>query len=404
MVDFWANELAPTARAAPDATLGLGCPSCAFFEPCGGTFRGFDCMSTCCGEFATCTLACPCAHGFVRVLDDCGGLTSDGNWKLQQRSGQALPLYVPVIQHGYRRKTRLDWPVVALPTFAVTRLGTRTGQITTSMDELKLRFGLSRDTRVILVSVDNDGRLEHYWRKRWVRNLPPALARIGVEHITGPNFSFPINVPRTDHLTNRRRMLICCEEFSAAGMSVIPHLNAINQKDWDTWRDVLRDHKDIRYVCKEFQTGPSRASVGAWHIRQLLELQHRLGRPLHLIAVGGARHLRLLVELPAYTIVDSVPFMKTCFRRVWSRLTGRWMFRPTRRGAALSNPLLTNIERYSELLELSRIRFLQHELNFSPSAVEVDELPPGKDCGIGEIDAQTPYLFPTYGPQGGRPS
>jgi hypothetical protein len=379
-VDSKAHKLGPAARAAPEATLGLGCYSCAFFGPCGGTFTDFDCMSGCCGRPSTCTLACPRAHGFVRVLEDCGGLSSNGNWGIQQRSPQSLPLYIPMIQHGYRRAEPLDWPIVALPTFAVTRVGATSGQIVASTDELKLRFRLGQNTRVILVSVDGDARLENFWRKRHRHRLPEALARIGIEHITGPNFSFPINVPRTDHLTNRRRMLICCEEFSRAGLSVIPHLNGINQKDWDTWRDVLRDHKDICYVCKEFQTGGSIARIGAWHIRQVLELEQRLGRALHLIAVGGARHLNLLVELSGYTIIDSVPFMKTCFRRVWSQTTADWMFMRTSPGAPLNKFLLANIGRYSELLERSRIRLQQHQLNFSPAISEAGDEAEGK-CG-----------------------
>jgi hypothetical protein len=360
-------------------------------------------MAGCCGQPATCTLACSRAHNFVRVLEDCGGLSSSGRWDLQQCPAQSLPPYVPMIHHGYRRAEPLDWPIVALPTFAVTRVRTGTGEIIASADELKLRFRLGQKTRVILVSVDEDQRLEHYWSKRHRYGLPQALARLGIEQITGPNFSFPTNVPRTDHLTNRRRTLICCEEFSRAGLSVVPHLNAINQKDWDTWRDVLRDHTDVHFVSKEFQTGGSLAKIGIWHIRQTLELEQRLGRALHLIAVGGARHLNLLVELSGYTIIDSVPFMKTCFRRMWSSHLKGWTLKRTPPGAPLNKMLLANICRYSQLLECSRIRLQQYDLNFSSSVSEAGNAPGtgnGAKSGSGEDDLQS-GLFPGYGrPQG----
>lgn len=246
----------------------------------------------------------------------------------------------------------------------------------------------------MLVSVDHDARLEYYWSKRNRYGLPKGLASLGIEQITAPNFSFPINVPRTEHLTNRRRSLICCDEFSQAGLSVIPHLNAVNQRDWDTWRDILRDRKNIKYVCKEFQTGGSLSKVGAWHIRQVCELEQRLGRALHLIAVGGARHFRLLVELSGFTIVDSIPFMKTCFRRLWSSRRQNWVLKRTSAGQALDTMLLQNVSRYSQLLELSKIRFQQYEFRSMSSGLGSAPVSQAVSDGAPDLTGIQAQLFP----------
>ena len=387
-------QLSPSSRAEPNSGLGLGCPPCAFLGLCGGTFTDFDCMSACCHKPETCTLACPQADNFVRVLEDCGGLSSNQRWHIRQSSASPLPLYVPMIHHGYRRTTPLTWSTVALPSFAVTRIRATTGRIIASADELRQRFQLDPRSRVILVSVDADARLEYYWSKRHRHDIPNALANLGIEEITAPNFSFPINVPRTDHLTNRRRSLICSEELSKAGLSVIPHLNAVNQRDWDTWRDILREQKSVRYVCKEFQTGGSSRKIGIWHIRQLRELEQRLGRSLHLIAVGGARHLGLLAQLSAFTIIDSVPFMKTCFRRLWSFQRQNWMLKRTSTGEALNKMLMANVSRYSQLLELSRARFQQYELKLDSLDSDYAIAPPDPVRVHAATDGLQTELFP----------
>jgi hypothetical protein len=181
--------------------------------------------------------------------------------------------------------------------------------------------------------------------------FPELLAQIGAEHITAPNFSFPLDVPRIDNLLNRSRSLKTAEELAKAGMSVIPHLNAVTATDWEFWRDFLKEHDEITTVAKEFQTGTARVTTARWHIGYLRRLEDVLGRQLHIVAVGGRRYLPLLHKLSAVTIVDSVPFMKAMYRRALCRREGRWSVEQTQRDAPLDDLLATNIEEYARAIE-----------------------------------------------------
>jgi hypothetical protein len=216
--------------------------------------------------------------------------------------------------------------------------------------QLRSFFHIGRKTRVILVSVAEDADLERYWEHSFIESLPERLATLEIELITAPNFSFPLNVPRTVHLANRKRSLICAQEFSDAGMCVVPPLNAVTQRDWDFWKDFLREHGHIKLVAKEFQTGGRNRSVARWHIDQLRRIEDAIGRGMHLIAVGGRRHMQLLARLSSYTIVDTVPFMRAIKRRKLSKRDGLWKMNRTRPGEPIDSILGTNISVYSQII------------------------------------------------------
>ena len=355
-----ATKLGPSSTTAAHATRGLGCESCAFLGPCGGVFDRYDCMGDCCGDTQHCTFACPRSERFEEVFQDCGGLDSSGPWSISQQRELPVPGYIPMVQHGYRRDHPLSWPIIALPTFLAARILERIGNVANPAERLRQEFRVASHARVVLVSVAPDRKLERFWQSRRRRNLIDLLSRAGADHITAPNFSFFRDLPRTDHLANRRRTLICAEEFSRAGLSVIPHLNAATEHDWAFWRDFLRGRPEISLVCKEFQTGPALLRIAAWHIAQLCELEQALGRGLHLVAIGGLRHLRSLTRLSGLTVIDSGPFMKTCFRRI--RSARGWRLRRTRRDECLSQILLTNVFDYSERFDSLKLRCCQLEL------------------------------------------
>jgi hypothetical protein len=372
--------------------VGLGCSACAFFQDCGGIFDDYDCRPRCCGEPKNCTFACPWSDGFARVLSDSGGWGHDGPWHIRQAASGALPIYLPLIQHGYRRTRVLDWPVVALSTFAAIRAARAALKSNGSGSSLRERFGLSAGVRIVLVSVAPDRFLERYWKLRLARGLPELLSQLGAEHVTAPNFSFFLDVPRPDHMTNRRRSLICAQEFSRAGLSVIPHLNAVTERDWDIWRDILRERTDIVMVCKEFQTGGAIKRVANWHIDKLVDLEQRLGRRLHLVAVGGGRHLRAFAGLSSFSVVDSSPFMRTCFRRVRPAVGGSWILKRTRAGAPLDSLLLENVRNYFRRVESLATRCRQTELHLSGSPWPLQE---AANVGIGSRDSGQHFLFPS---------
>jgi hypothetical protein len=345
------EPLPPTSLSQLGATLGLGCQNCELLELCGGVFSDPDCMGAChaCDPL-TCTMACPRSRNWVSVIRDAGGLSSMGRWKINQGTA-GLPLYVPHIANGSGRSERLVVPCAAVSTFDVVRAMSR-GFIFDA-EGLRRHFRLHDSSEVISLSIEKDEHLERFWQYFRERGYAAGLAALGIRHVTAPNFSFALNAPRPEHLVNRSRSLRCAEQLSMAGLSVIVHLNAYNQTDWDFWRDFLREHSGITMVCLESQTGLARVRKAVWHISQLRQLEQSIGRGLHVLAVAGRRHLSVLAHFSGLTIIDSVPFIKTTKRRKLARADGKWSFCRTAPEQSLHELLQHNVEAQSELVRIT---------------------------------------------------
>jgi hypothetical protein len=325
-----------------------------------------------------------CFHSrnFVKAVQDAGGFEINQRWGIGQKRTK-LPTYVPHILHGYRRSEYLSIHTVALTTFDVLKAGfnCKERQIF-SAEDLRKKFKISPNARVILLSVGKDNRLERYWAHEVSNKLPERLAATGILHVTAPNYSFPLNVPRPEHLINRRRSLVSAERMSAAGLSVIPHLNTVTQADWDCWRDFLKDHSHVFHVALEFQTGLCLVQKAKWHLAQFLNLQEALGRSLHLIAVGGRRHIRFLAELPAVTIIDAVPFVKTHKRRRIRHHSSTWELTRSEQGEPLDRLLQQNVDEYKRVVlrrlydcRKENLQLLSRQDSVKPSQIETAMAP-----------------------------
>lgn len=383
--------LGPTSQTSPATPMGLGCQGCEFFDFCGGTFSGFDCFSHCCNAPNECTLACPRSRSFVNVVRDAGGLSSARPWRLMQTADD-LPPYIPHIDNGSTRINCLSSSYVALTNFDVVSPSAE--RVFSGPDDLRRHFRLSRDAHILLLSIGKDNRLEQYWQWSVARALAQKLAALGIAHVTAPNFSFALDVPRPEHLVNRMRSLKCAEQLSAVGLSVIPHTNAFNQKDWDGWRDFLREHSHITMVAQEFQTGLASRTRARWHIQQLRNIQQSLGRGLHLIAVAGRRHLPLLMGMSGVTVVDSVPFMRACKRRLLEKKTGKWVVRLTNPGEPIDDLLCRNVATYTRAVE-EIIAKLRHVRPVIPgSKPVVDDIPYASDDACTMFPDTQLWLWP----------
>lgn len=359
--------------------MGLGCQRCELLEICGGTTE-FDCYASCCGKQSTCTLACPRAHGFSAAMQDAGGVKMKGHYAIRQRFDN-LPAYIPHIHNGSCRSGRLSSDYVALTTFDVSAPSADTRF--NGPSDLRRHFGLSDNARILLLSVAKDNRLELHWRHSESQRLPQYLASLGISHVTAPNFSFALNEPRPEHLVNRSRSLHEAERMACAGLSVIPHINAFNQRDWNCWRDFLRDHPHLSMVCQEFQTGLASGRRARWHVYQMRNIEQTLGRGLQLIAAGGRRHLPLLIELSGVTVIDANPFVKTHMRR--SLVSGKWQKNGTPAGEPLDRLMEHNIAAYTRYVE-ARIVSLK-ETGPLPPRDGIDTMP-AEQCRMPFSDLQ----------------
>jgi hypothetical protein len=339
---------------APRRTL-VGCSHCHFRSACGGLDgqqRIWGCFVDC-QAGASCDVydwTCPCKpREFIDRLGEVGGTLASAPVMISG-SGAAitdLPLYVPMVQHGSRRRTSLKSDVVALPTFEVVgaRRSGQYGPVERTATGLRRRFRVRRDSKVLLVSPVCDRELELYWAKRRVSGILSRLAALNLLGVTVPNFSYFADAPRTHTMWNRRRLEIVARELDEVGIRVIPHLNALTLADWECWRRLLIDNASIRFVAKEFQTG-----AGLEDVEQLARLQDGVGRSLHPLVIGGARFLRTLRPwFDSFTLVDSQPFMKTMQRKALSRFdegSQFWNSAPTAATGTLDRLLGNNVRAY----------------------------------------------------------
>jgi hypothetical protein len=313
----------------------------------------------------------------VNIWRDTDGITITTT-QLRQDTN-SLPTYIPLIQHGNRRTTPLCVPYAALTTFDVTRRDKRHNDMLRDPGSLRAKFQLQDDTALLLASIAPDKELENYWKHRHDRHLVEGIKAVNPTHVIAPNFSLFHDVPRFDHLANIKRSLVCAEELSKAGISVIPYMAGITAHDWERWAGFLKEQEHIKMVCKEFQTGPAIKKIGEWHLQRVQELQQRLGRALHLVAVGGRRYRHSLRAFASITILDSVPFMRTMHRR--QLCASGWQDAPTPNHAPLDDLLTHNITAYTTRIAQFRAPILRR--GSRPAAI---------------IDPNQLVLWPDYQP------
>jgi hypothetical protein len=177
--------------------------------------------------------------------------------------------------------------------------------------------------------------------------------------VTVPNFSYFLDAPAPHTLYNRARILRVTERFVEAGLNVALQLQAYEPQHWRYWSEVLQQQALLKYVCLEFQTGLRSFERGLQAYQALVRLKSAAGSGLHPILVAGQRFLRWLPShFDGYTIVDSVPFMRTIKRRSpYSRPGGlSWRRNRTHPDECLNGHLIHAIGVYREAIEKKRQR------------------------------------------------
>lgn len=350
----------------PHGVLAPGCPPCVWYDWCGGfeperTLFNTDCFQMTCCKFTvseqavqTCGIACPHNPRFLALLKDIGGMET-GHLPPLVQADESLPRYVPLIHHQYIRNEPLAWPVVALDTYQVFKLKEgRLGAVAEDAAGLRRAFGLAPAVEVILRGIGSDRCLERYWEYRRQDAVPEQMARLGLSLVVGPNFSHFLDVPGTERASNRKRQLLCLEEMMRAGLSPVPHLNAVQPGEWRFWRDLLKGSPAIRFVAAEFETGNKAPVEGRKVIDHLAGIQEALGRRLHPVVIGGTQFVEYVaVRFDRATFIDSTPFVKAVHRQVLGLQDGllTWTARPTPEGEGVEAILAHNLARYSAWID-----------------------------------------------------
>lgn len=300
------------------------------------------------------------ADAFWAKWEDVGGLLDFTIAGLNPVNSADLPRYIPILQHPYSRRDLLKTEIVALHLWKIFRRDAKGHYVCRFRDgaELRAKYRLHPDTKILLSGVAIDRHLEIFWAQHRKADLAAQLARLGVCGITTPNFSFFTDVTGFQILRNLKRILLTAERLSAAGIKVSLHLNAITPQNWDFWCELLSLHPDSNVVTLEFQTGLATLDEGRKALFQVADLQQKLGRLLHPILVGGAKHYLDAEKLfSRFSVVDSRPFMEAQARNSLVRDPGgafRWR-KGGDGGRFIDRIFEANLALYPEKLKVSPV-------------------------------------------------
>jgi hypothetical protein len=341
------------------------CAECILLADCGGLegdafYKG--CFQRCdlhCRKHG-CDMVCPSVPLlFGEMFDDVGGICVPPKPNLLNLNVEQLPQYIPQVDHGSSRSIPLEEEWIAIPLYSIANRN-RSGRYDVRFDSpaaLRSKLRLSPAAKIIVTGVTPDRYLEDFWEEHVVEDIPQKLARLGIAAMTVPNFSFMLDVPRSNSLYNLSRIFRAAERISDAGIASVLHLNASTRSDWARWKDVLREQSNCKCIALEFQTGPRRKEIGNRYFTSLVALRDDLGRDIHPVILGGFGRLKQLVDhFNTFTIVDSTPFIKTIKRQVLHTAGGSWKWRKqeTAKGEPLNSYLASNIRLHRQrMLERS---------------------------------------------------
>lgn len=330
----------------------LGCGPCHELGICGGQhteLKGFSCLDECCKSPSTCTAMCPNNPAmFIARHREINGFDLHNVPRAKKLATANLPVYAPHIYHGYRRAGLLEIDTVAVPLHALYKKRDGSPKFA-SRGELAANLGVHENAKIILVGSGDDAAIEAWWRLGEGRlPLLRMLADHGYELATAPNYSLFTNQLRFDDMHAMKRIAIVQQEFVAAGVSCALHINARTPRDYERWGNYIRERDEITHVAFEF------ATVWRWPLRRAFHLQHLaslpsyVGRPLHIIMIGGMDALPTLARAyPRLTYVDAVPFMKAVKRQRLAEGNDQSLPshpNPTRPGEPISPLLVHNVE------------------------------------------------------------
>ena len=352
---------------ADSQSLAVGCSACADLAMCGGLHKkqdAFSCLDDCCGNAPGCDSICPRnPSAFVMRLREINGFDLGNIPRAAARAAPTLPSYVPLIYHGNRRDSRLEIAAAAIPLHKLYHR--RDGGLRySSRAEIAAAFGLSEQTKIILVGYGRDKTIETWWglsTKR--RELTARLANLGLEVATSPNYSLFTDQTRYDDMYNIKRIGIAWQEFVAEGLPCALHLNARTERDYERLADFIESREEATDVVFEFGTGggwPGRREFHCWH---LAEIARYVNRPLHMVMVGGATVIpEIAAAYDRLTFIDTTAFMTAINRQ---RLVEGNDLRLTKKpqmtaaGAPIDSLLAANIDtmrrRFERIINESRL-------------------------------------------------
>lgn len=339
-------------------SLSLGCGVCVLRAVCGGLHVAeplLFCSDLCCGKPHKCSRVCRAVpERYVHQMREIGDFSFDDIPRTDAIASDLTSGVAPLIYHGSRREKSTKGAMFAVRLADLVNF--RTGKLRFgSRSELAAHFRLPKDAKLVVSGVDHDHRIELWWSLSTQRiPIIRALAALGVEAVTTPNFSVPLDRPRTDDLHAIKRIAIAFEEFQREGLLCALHPNGRTQRDFERWKEFVIGRDEVKTLAYEFITGAGRKDRMNFHLDQLVEIARDCSRPLDIIVRGDPKVVPILHQSFRNVVyIETTSFLKTIQRQRAIRITNStlcWQPHPLHHGAPLDELLAHNQREQLEYL------------------------------------------------------
>jgi hypothetical protein len=113
-----------------------------------------------------------------------------------------------------------------------------------------------------------------------------------------------------------KRIGTAWQEIVATGIAGAYHLNARTPHDYGRLARFIAERPEITDVAFEFRTGASWRMRLPFHVAELTKLSAHVGRPLHLVMIGGMKVFpKLQSAFARVTYIDTSAFMNAVQRQ-----------------------------------------------------------------------------------------
>lgn len=219
----------------------------------------------------------------------------------------SLPPLIPGISTGLQLKHLPTNSVVAISLGDI--IGRGGELLVTNIRDVKLRFGLPVDSRVVLIGTAKDSAIEKLWKISDSHNIWKRISRVGFEWVTSLTYSVWDEMPRVDQIRNQDRNFQTHDRFSNLGTPCIPFLFPFEKSDYVAAQEWFRKRPDINKVAIEAQSHKSPRRI-ARLIKDMKAIEQAAGKRLQFVVVGPSTATRICTMLRHFsaTIVTWKPF------------------------------------------------------------------------------------------------
>lgn len=264
-----------------------------------------------------------------RPMDDARQQYKAGlDWQdlsLSQQITEDFPLFIPVRTADFPNEggvLPLRW-AAADATQVIERLlaGRTATPKFSSPDLVRAYLRVADNCRLLAIMNAQDKLLERFWAMRDRIGKFQRLASYGFELSTGATFSVTEDttegtpVPRFHNLVMQRRHLRVVSEIQQAGLTSVPNLYWLDDREeqrWIAW--FIRNHT-VRYVSRDF-TRTRQGAAFEEKLTALVRMLDQVGRSFHVFLVGpgpavAAKALRFLAAHGhTSTVITSDPILQ----------------------------------------------------------------------------------------------